>query len=170
MERLVDNEYPTADEFWDKIEDVLASPCPDHDAIDDTLRSYLEILDAHHKDYITTDEHLGHCAYLLYASPLFTEHTAYIRRQLIYSLLQDDEPTHLRIAVTFLLADARENEQTFDLLNNEGCFPRLIDLIAHPHRDEESVHRTLMELLYELARVQKITNDDLSMKEKHARC
>ncbi|KAK5105419.1 pre-rRNA processing [Lithohypha guttulata] len=162
MERLVDNEYPTADEFWDKIEDVLASPCPDHDAIDDTLRSYLEILDAHHKDYIATDEHLGHCAYLLYASPLFTEHTAYIRRQLIYSLLQDDEPTHLRIAVTFLLADARENEQTFDLLNNEGCFPRLIDLIAHPHRDEESVHRTLMELLYELARVQKITNDDLT--------
>lgn len=162
MERPADNEYPTVDEFWEKIEDVLSAECSDHDAIDDCLRSYLEILDAHYQEYITSEDHLGHCAYLLYASSLFAQHGAYIRQQLIYCLLQDDEITHLRIVVTFLLADAREDEQTFDLLNKEGIFPRLVALIAHPREDEETLHRTLMEFLYELARVQKITNDDLS--------
>lgn len=64
--------------------------------------------------------------------------------------------------MTFLLADSRENESTFDLLNKEGAFPRLVELIALPREHEESLHRMLMELLYEMSRIQKITNDDLS--------
>lgn len=65
--------------------------------------------------------------------------------------------------VTFLLAEARENESTFELLNREAAFPRLVELIAHPQKHEESMHRSLMELMYEMARIQKITNDDLCM-------
>ena len=112
-------------------------------------------------EYITTEDHLGHCAYLLYASPLFAQHDIYIRQQLVYCLLQENRLNVLRIAVIFLLADARENEKTFDLLNNEGAFPRLVELIAQPTKDEESLHRALMEMLYEMSRVHKITNQDL---------
>lgn len=162
MEHEPDNEFPSADEFWEKIEAVLAADCATHDDIDDALRSYLGLLNNHYRDFITTDEHLGHCAYLLYASQLFTLHGSYIRQQLVYCLLQEEEICALRIAVTFLLADARENDSTFDLLNREGIFPRLVELIAHPREHEESMHRTLMELMYELARVQKITNHDMS--------
>lgn len=79
------------------------------------------------------------------------------------SLVQEEDIDVLRIAVTFLLADAREHEQTFDLLNREAAFPRLVELVAHPqkHQESESMHRTLMEILYEMSRIQKITNDDL---------
>jgi hypothetical protein len=80
----------------------------------------------------------------------------------VYCLLQEEDVNVLRFVVTFLLADARENEQTFDMLNKEGTFPRLVELIAHPREKEEHMHRTLMELMYEVARIQKITNDDLS--------
>ena len=164
MEREIyyDVEIPTADEFWEKIEAVLSTECDTHDGIDDVLRSYLALLTEHYLEFITTEDHLGHCAYLLYASALFSQHSAYIRQQLIYCLLQDDDINVLRITVVFLMADARENEQTFELLNKEGAFPRLVDLIAHPKENEESLHRSLMELLYELSRVQTIANDDLS--------
>lgn len=49
------------------------------------------------------------------------------------------------------------------MLNGEGVFPRMLDLIRAPKQDgEEGLHRLLMELVYEMARLQKITNDDLS--------
>jgi len=157
------DEIPTANKFWAEIEAVLAKQCETHDHIDDSLRSYLALLQAHHQEYISSDDHdhLAHCAYLLYASPLFAQHAAYIRQQLVYCLLQEEDINVLRIAVTFLLADARENEQTFEMLNKEGIFPRLVELVAHPREHEEHTHRTLMELMYEVARIQKITQDDL---------
>lgn len=104
MEQEVTNEVNTTDDFWTQIESVLSKECQTHDHIDDVLRSYLELLQAHHgtlwnsfrivtvltraEEYITTDDHLGHCAYLLYTSSLFTKHAAYIRQQLVHCLLQ----------------------------------------------------------------------------------
>lgn len=162
MEREVSSDVPTADEFWERIEACLAESCANHTDIDDALRSYLALLDAHYDHFITTEDHLGHCAYLLYASPLFANHATYIRQQLVHCLLEDDLSV-LRLSVTFLLSDARENDKTFEMLNNEGIFPRLVELIAHPREHEQHLHRMLMELMYELARVQKIKNDDLRM-------
>lgn len=56
----------------------------------------------------------------------------------------------------------RESESTADLLNDEGAFTRLIDLISNPERNEDAVlHRMLMDLLYEMSRIQRIKPDDL---------
>ena len=68
----------------------------------------------------------------------------------------------LLVTTSFLLADARTSERTFEVLNDEGAFTRLVDLIASPKEDDEvAVHRLLMELLYEMSRIQKISLDDL---------
>jgi hypothetical protein len=54
-------------------------------------------------------------------------------------------------------------------MNNEGAFPRLVDLIASPNSDAEpSLDRLFMELLYEMARVEQINIDDLSMSRHSA--
>lgn len=76
---------------------------------------------------------------------------------------QDDEPETLQVAVSFILLDARESERCFELLNHDGGFPRLVQLIQNPRQHEEGAHRLLMELLYEMSRIQKIIGDDLSM-------
>ena len=71
------------------------------------------------------------------------------------------------MAAAFLLADARETETTYELLNNEGIFPRLVDLMSRRLKDDETgLHRLLMELLYEMSRVQKIKTDELSMSSQ----
>lgn len=100
---------------------------------------------------------------MLHSSPLFQNHAEYIRRQIVQCLLEDDEPNVLRVSASFLLADARQNESTFELMNKEGAFCRLVDLISDPRQQDEEaeVHRMLMELLYEMSRIQKITTEDL---------
>lgn len=100
---------------------------------------------------------------MLHSSPLFQSHADYIRRQIVHSLLEDNEPNVLRISASFLLADARQNESTFELMNKEGAFRRLVDLISDPRQQDEEaeLHRMLMELLYEMSRIQKITPEDL---------
>jgi hypothetical protein len=49
-------------------------------------------------------------------------------------------------------------------MNNEGAFTRLVDLIGNPKSDAKpGLHRLFMELLYEMARIQRVKIDDLSM-------
>jgi hypothetical protein len=51
-------------------------------------------------------------------------------------------------------------------MNNEGAFTRLVDLIGNPKSDAKpGLHRLFMELLYEMARIQRIKIDDLSMSK-----
>ena len=63
---------------------------------------------------------------------------------------------------TFLLYDGRHDEETFLLMQSEGLFPRLLELIKSGRYDETPVHRMLLELLCEMTRVQKLLRDDLS--------
>jgi hypothetical protein len=56
-------------------------------------------------------------------------------------------------------------------MNNEGAFTRLVDLIASPESDAEpGLHRLFMELLYEMARIQRVKIDDLSMPKSSIPC
>ena len=78
--------------------------------------------------------------------------------------MQEEDAGILLVATSFLLADARMTERTYEVLNKEGAFTRLVDLISSPKEDdEEGLHRLLMELLYEMSRIQKISLDDLGM-------
>ncbi|KAL8243880.1 hypothetical protein R6Q59_010138 [Mikania micrantha] len=161
MEPEDSHEFETAEQFWQKLDETVARPCENDEHIDDALRSYIALTTGF-PDYVESDNDLRRCAYKLYSSPLFAQHADYIRTQLVHSLLQDEEADLLYITATLLLADAREHEATFGLLNNEGAFQRMVYLIKSPRPEgEEGLHRLLMELLYEMARIQKITNEDL---------
>jgi hypothetical protein len=58
--------------------------------------------------------------------------------------------------------DGRQHEATFEMMNMEGCFPRLLELIKQGRRDESRLHRLLLELLYEMSRMQRLSSEDLS--------
>ena len=76
----------------------------------------------------------------------------------------EDSGSNVLLFVSFLLLDIRESETTAELLNEQGAFPRLVDFIADPRQKEDTLlHRMLMDLLYEMSRVQRIKLDDLRM-------
>lgn len=130
--------------------------------IDNALRSFLNFTTKFKDEYLSSDYDFAQCLQKLLQSELFEANKEYVRIQIVYSLLQEDEPATLYVIASFLLFDGRQNEATFEMMNTEGCFPRLVDLIKMGKRDDARLHRMLLELLYEMSRCQPLSVVDLS--------
>lgn len=124
--------------------------------IDNALRSYLHFTTNFKDEYLTSEYEVAQCSQKLLESELFEANKDYVRIQIVYSLLQEDEPASLHVIASFLLLDGRENEATFEMMNSEGCFSRLLDLIKLGKRDDARLHRLLLEVLYEMSRCQPL--------------
>lgn len=64
----------------------------------------------------------------------------------------------------FLLYDGKnENDVTFEMMQKEGVFARLVELIqAHTVQEDTQLHQMLLELMYESSRIQRLSWEDLS--------
>ena len=78
-----------------------------------------------------------------------------------HAAIQEDSPDTLHIIIAFLLLDGRQNEPTFEMMNEEGAFLRLLELIVDRKDDGTGLHRILLELLYEMSRIQRLRIQDL---------
>lgn len=61
-----------------------------------------------------------------------------------------------------LLFDGRANEVVFEMMQAENAFPRLVSLIRDKRDDDVGLHRLLLELLFEMSRIQKLSRDDIT--------
>lgn len=61
-----------------------------------------------------------------------------------------------------LLFDGRAHEAAFEMMQAEGAFPRLVELVRAKRDDDIGLHRLLLELLFEMSRIQKLSRDELS--------
>ncbi|KAI4097191.1 MAG: hypothetical protein LQ344_000601 [Seirophora lacunosa] len=153
----LDNEQ----QFWDELDDIVSAQGQTHGLIDDALRSYITFVTSYKGEYLHTEYDIVRCSFKLLESALFSTHKDYIRRQIVFSLLGEDSPDTLHLIVALLLFDGRDNEATFELMNDEGVFPRLIELIQEGKDDDVGLHRMLLELLYEMSRIQRLRAQDL---------
>ncbi|CAF9907485.1 hypothetical protein IMSHALPRED_005543 [Imshaugia aleurites] len=157
----LDNEQ----QFWDELEEIVSIQCQSHELIDNALRSYLNFVTNYKGEYIQTEYDIARCSYRLLESSLFIKNKDYVRRQIVYSLLQEDSPDLLHLIIAFLLFDGRQNDITFEMMNEEGGFPRLLELIQQGRDDDAGLHRMLLELLYEMSRIQRLRTEDLILIE-----
>ncbi|KAJ5295885.1 hypothetical protein PENANT_c001G00830 [Penicillium antarcticum] len=152
-------------EFWTELQTIVSKPCDSEDLIDDALRAYLSLTTQHKDEYLQTETDIARCSYKLFASSIFAAHADYVRRQIIYGLLQEDDPTTLHFIASFILFDGRQNEIALQMLNEEGAFARLLDLIQAMRRadmdGDAGLHRLLMDLIYEMSRIQRVKIEDL---------
>ncbi|KAG4443154.1 hypothetical protein IFR05_001386 [Cadophora sp. M221] len=144
-------------QFWDELEDIVSAKCPSHQLIDNALRSFLHFTTNFKDEYLSSDYDFARCLQKLLQSEIFETNKEYVRTQIVYSLLQEDEHATLFVIASFLLFDGRQNEATFEMMTTEGCFPRLLDLIKMGKRDDARLHRMLLELLYEMSRCQPLS-------------
>lgn len=80
---------------------------------------------------------------------------------MLYCLLQEDDGDTLHLAAAVLLFDGRANEVAYEMMQSEGAFPRLVELIRAKRDDDFALHRLLLELLFEMSRIQKLSRDDI---------
>lgn len=109
-----------------------------------------------------SDYNIAQCTHKLLESELFSANKDYVRIQIVYCLLQEDEFSTLHLIANFLLFDGKDNEGTFETMIHEGCFPRLLELISKGKDTDPRLHRMLLELMYEMSRVQRLTFEDLA--------
>jgi hypothetical protein len=98
---------------------------------------------------------------MLLESPIFSSNGSYVRTQLIYSLLQEDEFAQLHVYANFLLLAGRTKEDTFRTMIQEGCFVRLLELIKNCGGRDGRLHRLLLQLMYEMSRIEHLRPEDL---------
>lgn len=184
---MVINDITSEAQFWAELHDIVSpdlststaslsssfssstSSLEDHEQIDDALRKYLEFTSRWKNTYLHTEYDIARCCWKLLDSELFKKNEDYVRRQILYCLLQDDEPATLHLVAAVLLFDGRANEVTFEVMQAEGTFQRLVELVRRGSEsgdgdqegDDGSLRRLLLELLFEMSRIQKLSREDL---------
>jgi len=143
------------------LNDVVSSSCPNHESLDDALRSWLDLVATGRDRYLDSEDDIATCSQHLRDSTLFCENREYVRTQIIYSLLQEDELAPLHAIANFLLLDGRSDEETFRSMISEGCFLRLLELIKTCGTQDRRLHRLLLELMYEMSRIERLRPEDL---------
>lgn len=76
---------------------------------------------------------------------------------------KEDEASSIHLLAAILLYDGRTNEDTFQMMQLEGTFPRLVELIKEYNGVDEQLHRMLLDIMYEMSRIQRLTWEDLCM-------
>lgn len=121
---------------------------------------------SHKEAYLQSEEDVTRCTQKLLESAIVTSNAEYVRQQIASSLMQEDDIPALHMIAIYLLYDGKGNEDTFALMQNEGAFPRLIELLQAMNQGstdmDEGLHRILLELLYEMSRVQRLKWEDLA--------
>ncbi|MCJ1412417.1 hypothetical protein MMC19_006511 [Ptychographa xylographoides] len=166
MEFEVSYALENEQQFWDELEDIVSAECGTHEElIDNALRAYLSFTANYKEEYLQSEYAIARCSYKLLDSSVFAAHKDYVRRQIIYCLLQEDKAATLHLIAAFLLFDGRQHEETFETMNEEGVFPILLELIQSKQNEDVALHRILLELLYEMSRIQRLRTQDLILIE-----
>lgn len=144
-----------------ELDDVVATQFQSHDLIDETLRSWLYLASMFRDKFCENENGVAACAQKLLSSKIFVENKDYVRTQIVYSLLQEDEPGSLHVIACFLLLNGRDDESVFNNMVGEACFPRLLELLNGRKEADPRLHRLLLELMYEMSRVERLRAEDL---------
>ncbi|PHH59001.1 hypothetical protein CDD81_3959 [Ophiocordyceps australis] len=152
------------EQVWVELGHCVSRAHHSHESIDDALRKWLQLTTRLHLGTNDSHDQVPSCAYCLLNSQLFEANAHYVRTQIIHSLLQEDDSEPLHAIVSLLLLDGRGDETTFARMIDEACFPRLLDLINNRQDDGDlRLHRLLLQLLYDMSRVQRLKTEDLSL-------
>ncbi|KAF8448444.1 hypothetical protein BGX38DRAFT_1330311 [Terfezia claveryi] len=163
MEFDVSYSLENEQQFWDELDEIVNSPCETSQLIDNHLKSYLGIVTSFQGEYLQSASDWAQCGYLLLDSPLFTTDKTYTRNRLIGRLRTDDSNPVLYLASTILLCDGRQNRETFEVMQAEGLFPRLLEVVGCKKASEDKECRNrLLDVLYEMSRVQRLRWEDLA--------
>jgi hypothetical protein len=66
------------------------------------------------------------------------------------------------VIANFLLLDGCSEDVTFPRMVDEGCFSRLLEIVKNCRDGDRRLHRQLLELTYEMSRVEALRAVDLT--------
>ncbi|CAK7266302.1 pre-rRNA processing [Sporothrix epigloea] len=163
MEQPREESADEPEAFWKELRCTVHTPCNNHEQIDDALRAWLGLVSSGRDVFLQDEDDLARCSRCLLESPLCAglDVRQYVRTQIIYSLLQEEESGPLHAIANYLLLAGRHDESVFTQMIEAGCFARLVELIKVSHVGDRRLHRLLLELMYEMACIERVHMTDL---------
>ena len=147
-----------------EVSECVSNECDTHESIDDALREWLDITTKLRDRNPDSQDSVLSCAQMLLESQLFQTNKNYVRTQIIHSLLQEDDTGSLHAIACVLFLDGCHDDSTFPRMIEDACFPRLLELIkGHQDYEDPRLHRMLLQLMYEMSRVERLKLDDLML-------
>lgn len=84
-----------------------------------------------------------------------------MRRRMMGRLRKEMSNPKLRLIANVLLFDGRQNQKTFELMQGEGLFLRLMEMVAQKRKEDRILWGVVLDLLYEMSRIQRLRREDL---------
>lgn len=158
--------FENEEQFWAELEEIVSTQSTSHLIIENSFRTYLQLVTKFADEYLTTSEDWEECAWKLLNSKLFQVESNHVRYQIIQSVIQIEDLTSIYLLVSILLLDGLRNEETFEMMKHAKCFRRLIDLIRLKQTIKPTLLDLLLKLLYEMSRCQQLSIDDLKIVDE----
>jgi len=156
-------EVQDAQQFWDELEELVCRDQSTLRLVEQAVRTFLSFAAMFRDDYLLSEEDVTRCCYLLLESPLFLNHKGLVRRRLCSHFVKDSRNSRACYLIAFLLIlDGKSYHKTLELLLSEGAFPLLCFLIMQSRSIDARLHSTLLDLLYEMCRIQRLGLRDLA--------
>lgn len=119
-------------------------------------------------EYLQSANDWMRACYILLGSPMFEEHGNHIRQRLIEQLKDQTNNARVYLASTVLLYDGRTHHTTFEMMRESKLFPRLVELaLSKKSSEDKECRNRLLEVLYEMSRVQRLNYSDLGIAVNH---
>jgi hypothetical protein len=123
-------------------------------------------------EYLITDEDVEQCCAKLFRSEMFIQNADVARYELISiacevdslmlgNLKEATENASLYVVYWVLLLDGQTELETLRKIRKTKCVPSIVDVLWHRSRGDFELHTIALELMYELCRSQRLSDDDL---------
>ncbi|KAH8151591.1 uncharacterized protein LAJ45_04213 [Morchella importuna] len=148
-------------QFWDELDEIVGAHCETQSFVDNALKTYLMFTSSFTDEYLNTEYDWAKCAFKLLESSLFLKNKHHVRRRMIGRLRKETSNTKLRLITNVLLYDGRQHQKTFELMQEEGLFSRLMEMVAQKREEDRILWSSVLDLLYEMSRIQRLRREDL---------
>lgn len=159
-----DISYEVEDEaqFWQELDDIVRPPSSTPDAVSSTVNNFISFVSQFGADYLSEDEDVERCCAALLESELFGANAELVRAAMISYRPELENIAKCYVNLYLLLIDGQDNARTFKLMKRADMVPMIAQMAREHQKAAPRLTRLALKVLYEMCRMQKLTEKDLA--------
>ncbi|KAL1918478.1 uncharacterized protein VTP21DRAFT_3138 [Calcarisporiella thermophila] len=158
------NNEPHLLAFFSELDDILKQPCNENN-IQRVVDQSVDCAVAAHDQFLQLPHELAECCYHFLDSPLCLHHKELMMKQISQRALESENSRELWVMYHILIHAGLEDPQVFRWMKAQGYLSRLHYQALN--LQETRLQLPVIQLLYEVCRVHRLTRSELEMMNQH---
>lgn len=148
--------------FWEEIDRLVQPEITDEDAVTQAVCAFVDFVAQLGAEYLQDDRDVESCCYKLLDSKIFSEQSDLARDALLNLEFESESIPKSFVMVYLLLLDGRRHPRTFKLMKRAGMTCTIAEIAKEQYIEAPRFTRLALTTLYEMCRIQKLPETDLS--------